>query len=242
VWWQVGLVFVAMVTNQLGIGLGNDWLDSTRDHQAGRKDKPVATGIIAVTVVRNTAIVLGVVALVTSAVLGPLPVVCQAVMLGAGWWYNTHAKGHWSSPLSYLVGFSLLPVFPSLAMPTPILPPWWVVAVAGLLGMSAHFANALPDLPDDAMTGIRGLPQIVGPKASGTITAGGLLVATMLITFLGVDLPAWVRIMSGTIALGIGVFVWVLALRPTPPRMIFPLVMVASAVSTGAIVVEFAGA
>jgi 4-hydroxybenzoate polyprenyltransferase len=241
-WWQVVLVFIAMLTNQLGIGLGNDWLDQARDHTAGRTDKPLATGTISASTARNTAIGLGGVALVASAVLGVAPLVCQVVMLFAGWWYNAHAKSHWTSPLSYLLGFALLPVFPTLAWTPPILPPWWVVAVAGLLGIAAHFANALPDLLDDAVTGIRGLPQIVGPKASGTIAAGMLLIATMLITLLGVGLPVWVRIVSATIALGIGMFSAALAFRPAPPRMIFPLVMVAAGVSAGAIVLEFAGA
>ena len=240
-WWQVLLVFVAMLTNQFGIGLGNDWLDRERDKNVGRRDKPVAIGVIPATTVRNTAIGLGVVALVTSAVLGPLPLACQTVMLFAGWWYNAHAKGHWSSPLSYLLGFALLPVFPTLALAAPALPPWWVVSVAGLLGVSAHFANALPDLLEDASTGIRGLPQILGPKTSGAVTLATLLTATALITALGVGLPVWLRTLAGAIAFGIGAFATSLAFRPKPPRVIFPLVMVAAGVCAVAIALDLAG-
>jgi 4-hydroxybenzoate polyprenyltransferase len=240
-WWQVVLVFVAMLSNQFGIGLGNDWLDRDRDKNVGRRDKPVAIGVIPATTVRNTAIGLGVVALVTSAVLGPLLLVCQVVMLFAGWWYNVHAKGHWSSPLSYLLGFALLPVFPTLALATPTLPPWWVVSVAGLLGVSAHFANALPDLLEDATTGIRGLPHILGPKISGIVTAGSLLATITLITLLGEGLPMWFRVAAGALAVGIGVLAASLAFRPTPPRVIFPLVMGAAAVCVVAIVLDLAG-
>jgi len=240
-WWQVVLVFIAMLSNQFGIGLGNDWLDRERDEKVGRSDKPVATGVITAVTVRNTAIVLGGVAVVTSAVLGPLALLCQAVMLFAGWWYNAHAKGHWSSPLSYLLGFALLPVFPALVLAPPALPAWWVVAVAGLLGVSAHFANALPDLLEDATTGIRGLPQILGPKLSGVVTAAMLLTATVLITLFGVGVPVWLRVIAAAIALGIGVFAATLAFRPRPPRIIFPLVMVAASVCTGAIVAQFLG-
>jgi len=113
--------------------------------------------------------------------------------------------------------------------------------VAGLLGISAHFANALPDLLDDAETGVRGLPQILGPRASGLVTAATLLGATVLIAVFGAALPVWLRVIAGTIALGIALFTVALAFRPTPPRMIFPLVMVAAGVCTGAIVIQFAG-
>jgi 4-hydroxybenzoate polyprenyltransferase len=241
VWWQVVVVFVAMASNQFGIGLGNDWLDHHRDQAVGRSDKPVATGVVSPALVRNTAFALGVLALATSALLGVAPLACQALMLFAGWWYNLWAKAHWSSPVSYLLGFALLPVFPSLAEPDPTLPSWWVVAVAGLLGVTAHFANALPDLLTDATTGIRGLPHILGAKGSGVATAVGLLAATTLIGLFGLGLPVWVRVVAGAIALIIGVFAAALAFRPTPPRIIFPLVMVAAAVSTGAIVADLLG-
>jgi 4-hydroxybenzoate polyprenyltransferase len=237
-WWQVVVVFVAMVTNQFGIGLGNDWIDADRDMRSGRGDKPVAAGIIPAATVRNTAIVLGTVALGASALLGPWPLLCQAVMLGAGWWYNLHAKSHWSSPLSYLVGFGLLPVFPLLALTPPHLPAGWIIAVAGLLGIAAHFANALPDLDEDKNTGIRGLPQLLGPRLSGVLTIVTVSVAAALIGLLGEGLPIWVRVLAGALAIGTASVAGVLAFYPRPPRIIFPLVMVSAAICTLAIVLH----
>lgn len=235
-WWQVFLVFVIMAANQLGVGLGNDWLDAARDKTTGRVDKPIAQGLLGSTVARNVALLLGGLALGLTVFLGWQAVACQAVMLIAGWWYNLHAKRHWSSPLSYLVGFGLLPVFPLLAATPPSLPPWWIIAVAGLLGIAAHFANALPDLISDRETGVLGLPQIFGPKISGVVTVITVTAATALISGAGGGLPLWMRIASGVVAIGASIGAGILAFYPAPPRIIFPLVMVSAAVCTGAIV------
>jgi len=234
-WSQVGVVFVAMLANQTGIGLSNDWWDAPRDTAVGRADKPIANGVIARHHVRNTAVALGVAALIFSASLGLWPAVCQVVMLASGWWYNLHAKGHWSSVVSYLVGFSLLPVFPALALSPASLPPWWVIVVAGLLGGSAHFANALPDLSEDRVSGVRGLPQRVGARASGLALSAGVISATALIAVFGEGLPPWVRVVTTLLALvGIGIATR-LSFSPKPPRIIFPLTMLVAAVCAVAI-------
>ena len=240
-WWQVAVVFLAMVSNQFSIGLGNDWLDRDRDIRAQRTDKPLATGQLSATVARNVAVGLGIAALAFSALLGWWAVMCQAGILFAGWWYNIHAKSHWSSPLSYLVGFGLMPVFPATALSPPQIPVWWVVAVAGLLGVGAHFANALPDLIDDAQDHIRGLPQILGAKASGFAIALTVSTATAVISFAGAGLPVWLRVVTAVTTVGAALNATALAFRRTPPRIIFPLVMASAAICTLAIVWWFVG-
>ena len=236
-WWQVGVVFLAMLANQTGIGLSNDWWDASRDGEAGRADKPIAAGVIVGHHARNTAVALGAAALILSASLGLWPAVCQVVMLASGWWYNLHAKGHWSSVVSYLVGFGLLPVFPALALSPASLPPWWVIAVAGLLGVSAHFANALPDLSDDRVSGVRGLPQRMGARGSGFALSAGVISATALIAVFGEGLPVWMRVVTTLLAVvGIGIATR-LAFSPQPPRIIFPLTMLVAGVCTVAIAV-----
>jgi 1,4-dihydroxy-2-naphthoate octaprenyltransferase len=52
----------------------------------------------------------------------------------------------------------------------------------------------LPDLEDDAATGIRGLPHRLGPRAVGLVIAGALAAASICL-LLGVgpvDSPAWI--------------------------------------------------
>jgi 4-hydroxybenzoate polyprenyltransferase len=237
-WWEVLVVFTAMLANQTGIGLGNDWFDSARDRAVGRTDKPIASGRIALAHALTVAIGLGVAALALSALLGVWALVCQVVMLTAGWWYNLHAKGHWSSPVTYLVGFGLLPVFPLVASSPPEVPSWWIVVVAALLGMSAHFANALPDLHEDATLGLQGLPHRLGARASGLVLSGGIILATVLIAIVPPALPLWLRIATSTLALSGGLLATALAFRPTPPRVIFPLVMATAVVCVAAIVIS----
>jgi 4-hydroxybenzoate polyprenyltransferase len=52
-----------------------------------------------------------------------------------------------------------------------------------LLGVAAHLANVLPDLREDAVTGVRGLPHRLGPKATALAGAGILLAASAVILF-----------------------------------------------------------
>jgi 4-hydroxybenzoate polyprenyltransferase len=137
------------------------------------------------------------------------------------------------------MGFGLLPIFPTLALTPVALPPGWVIVVAGLLGISAHFANALPDLHTDAAQGIRGLPQVLGPRLSGTVLVVGVVGATLAITVFGTTLPLWVRVLTAALALLAAVIAAALAVRPIPPRVIFPLVMASAVVCTGAIAAHF---
>jgi 4-hydroxybenzoate polyprenyltransferase len=81
--------------------------------------------------------------------------------------------------LPYAVSFGALPAFVVLALPGAPAPPAWQVAGGALLGAGAHFANVLPDLADDARTGVRGLPHRLGATGSAVAAAGLLLVATL---------------------------------------------------------------
>ena len=56
-----------------------------------------------------------------------------------------------------------------------------MVAAGALLGVGAHFVNVLPDLADDAATGVRGLPHRLGAKHSSALAAGVLVAATVVI-------------------------------------------------------------
>jgi 4-hydroxybenzoate polyprenyltransferase len=208
--------------------LGNDWLDADADRQVGRTDKPIAAGIISTDAARNTSFGLAGIALILSGTLGLWPLVCQLFMLGAGWWYNLYAKRNLSSVASYAAGFALLPVFPMLALAPAQLPAGWVVVVSALLGATAHFANALPDLTEDATLGVRGAPQRLGAKLSGLVILVGLTLATAISASSATMVPGWLRFSMAGVALLAGALAARLAFRPTPPRVIFPIVIVAA--------------
>jgi 4-hydroxybenzoate polyprenyltransferase len=93
------------------------------------------------------------------------------------------------SPLPYLVSFGALPAF--VVLGKPAVPPWWLVAAGSLLGGGAHFVNVLPDLADDARTGVRGLPQRLGATGSWLAGGGLLLAATAVLVFAPPGAPSW---------------------------------------------------
>ena len=176
---HVVLVGAAVLCGQLTIGWTNDVVDSERDRTVGRADKPVAAG----EVTRRTTAVAAVTALVAcvvlSAALGWRAALCHVVLLvGSGLAYDLGVKSTVWSWLPYAVAFGSLPAVPTLAQDPPVLPPWWMVAAGSLLGVGAHLVNVLPDLEDDAATGVRGLPHRLGAQVSRWAAAVVLLAAS----------------------------------------------------------------
>lgn len=157
------VVTLAVAAGQLSIGWSNDLLDADRDALVGRSDKPLARGAVPARLVRWATTT----ALVTCV---GLSLACgwrsAAVHLGLGvamgWAYNLGLKRTLASALPYAVAFAGLPAVVSLALPDHRWPPPWMVLTGALLGVGAHLLNALPDLADDAVTGVRGLPQRLG--------------------------------------------------------------------------------
>jgi protoheme IX farnesyltransferase len=88
------------------------------------------------------------------------------------------------SVVPYFCAFAMVPAFVGLGLRSPHLPPWWVMAGAGLLGAGAHFTQVLPDLAGDELTGVRGLPQRLGYGGSVAATTG-LIAAGALVAGLG---------------------------------------------------------
>jgi 4-hydroxybenzoate polyprenyltransferase len=165
------LLATAVLSGQLSIGWCNDAVDADRDAAAGRRDKPLARAAIGR---RTVAIAAGcalAVCLPASLLLGPVAGVVHLVAVGAGWAYDLRLKATLASGLPYLVAFGLLPAVATWALPHAGWPPSGVVAGAALLGLAAHFANTVGDAVADAATGVRGLPQRVGPTKSLLITA-----------------------------------------------------------------------
>lgn len=177
----VVLIGLAVLTGQLTIGWLNDLVDAGRDRAVGRPDKPIAAGAISA---RTVAVATG----LAAAACVPLSLACgvaagaaHLVAVGAGWAYDLGLKSSRLSVLPYLVCFGLLPVFVVLALPGAPVPPWWLPVAGALLGAGAHFANVLPDLDDDAATGVRGLPHRVGRRTGRGIAAALLLAATVVL-------------------------------------------------------------
>ncbi|TCK25567.1 UbiA family prenyltransferase [Pseudonocardia endophytica] len=187
----VVLVALAVLSGQLSIGWLNDLLDADRDIATGRTDKPLAAGEVGRrTVGVATGAAVAVCAVLSVWAAGPAGGLLHLVAVGAGLAYDVRLKSTPFSLLPYLVCFALLPVFVVAALPGSPLPPWWLPVAGGLLGGGAHFANVLPDLDDDAATGVRGLPHVLGARGSRVAAAVLLLGATLVIA-LAAPVPVW---------------------------------------------------
>jgi 4-hydroxybenzoate polyprenyltransferase len=178
------LVTGAVFTGQLSIGWSNDYIDADRDRASLRSDKPLATDAIAPSTVGIAAALAVLCTMALSALLGwPSGAVALLTVLTA-WVYNLGLKGTVLSWLPYAVAFGLSPAIATLAASPPRWPAAWVLSVGVLLGIAAHLGNVLPDLGDDAATGIRGLAHRIGARATA-LTAAGLLLAASVVILVG---------------------------------------------------------
>jgi 4-hydroxybenzoate polyprenyltransferase len=177
------LVTSAIFTGQLSIGWSNDYIDAEPDAAVRRSDKPVASGAVAPRVAGIAAGVALVLMLALSGALGWPGGGAALVATACGWAYNLGLKATVLSWLPYAIAFGMLAAVATLSASAPRWPAPWALAAGALLGVAAHLANVLPDLGQDAATGVRGLPHRLGPKATALAGAGLLLAASAVILF-----------------------------------------------------------
>jgi 4-hydroxybenzoate polyprenyltransferase len=223
--WRIILLGFVMLLNQLSVGFSNDWIDASRDREAGRTDKPIATGAISVGVIRVSAWVCFGLALVLPLPLGLWAVLVHAIMLISAWHYNAWLKNTPFSVVPFVVSFGLLPAIVTLSLPTPLLAAWWALGAGALLGIAAHFANVLPDFETDRATGIRGLPHRLGARVSGLVIALSLAAASALLLVGAPDLLHWAGFGVGV---AIAIACVVLVLRGQVSRLLFRLIIAAA--------------
>lgn len=238
-WWRLLLLGLAFLANQASVGLSNDWLDAERDRAVGRKDKPVAAGRIRAGTVRTAAFVTALLAVALTVPLGWAATAAHTAFILSAWSYNAGLKSTVVSVLPYVVSFGLLPLVVTLAAAEPALASPWAMAAGALLGVSAHFANVLPDLEDDRATGIRGLAHRAGPRTSGLVIAGSLAAASLCIVVgLGDPPPAAWAGLALSLVLAVGCAVLVLRGRST--RLIFRLIIAGALIDV--VLLSIAGA
>ena len=221
------LVGLAVLTQQFSVGLSNDWLDAGRDKAVARIDKPLAQGIVSVDLVRTASLVAAVTALALAFALGTAAFLLMFPMLAIGWVYNLGLKATGFSVVPYIIGFGILPAFVTLSGQEPALPPIWVMIVAGVFGVAAHFANTLPDLLADKKTGVRALPHILGQAASALVIAVSASSASLILVSQSSKLVPVISIGGLGLTVVLSLLASVLALRPNPPKLVFHLLLLA---------------
>jgi 4-hydroxybenzoate polyprenyltransferase len=233
------LVFIglAMLAGQLSVGFSNDWIDAERDRAVGRPDKPVALGWISVAAVRTAAWVSVALMALFTIPLGWESGLALLLAVVLAWTYNLGLKKSVFSVVPYFLSFGSLPAIVTLARPTPAWPALWALGVGGLLGIAGHFANTLPDLEDDAVTGVTGLPQRLGRRWSSAITYVVLLAGSAL-EFFG---AGGLGFLPADIGLGLSIVIAVVGITmiPRPTRLHFRLIIFAAMIDV--VVLIFAG-
>ncbi|HVE64538.1 MAG TPA: UbiA family prenyltransferase [Mycobacteriales bacterium] len=173
--WSSAGVGLAVLAGQLSVGWSNDWIDCERDRASGREEKPIVSGLVGERTVAVAAVGAVLACVPLSYASGPRAGTAHLAGVAIAWGYNLGLKSTVLSALPYVVAFGLLPVLVTGGLPSAPDPPWWAIGAAALLGAGAHFANTLPDLADDARTGVRGLPHRLG--ASGSVIAAAVLLS-----------------------------------------------------------------
>jgi 4-hydroxybenzoate polyprenyltransferase len=169
------LLAAAILAGQLSIGWANDYVDADRDRVVGRADKPLARRALPDGAVGLAASIALLADVPLSLALGTRPGAAHLAAVGGAWLYDTWLKPTVASLVPYAVSFGLLPVVIAGSLPGAPRPRLLIVVAAALMGLAAHFANTVGDTADDARTGVRGLPQRIGP--AGSLALSALLVA-----------------------------------------------------------------
>jgi len=230
--WRLAVLTAAVLFGQLSVGISNDAFDAERDRAVGRRDKPLARGDVSVRAGWVGASVCLALALALSAPLGWRMLAAHAVTIGSAWAYNAGLKSGPFSVVPFVVSFGLFPSLAPLSAPDPAFAAGWAWIAGAALGVAVHLTNVLPDLDDDASTGVRGLPHRLGARASAVLSAVAVVagaVAVLLGTSGGdlaaVPVVSWV--LFGAVVLVAGWTVVQALVRP-PSRVLFRLVMLAA--------------
>jgi 4-hydroxybenzoate polyprenyltransferase len=181
-------VAAAVLASQLAVGWCNDAVDAARDTAVGRPDKPIVAGTVSRRTVAVAAVVAAAAAVPLALLSGALAGSVATLGLASALLYNWPLKFTVASVLPYAVSFAALPTFVVLGVSRA---PWWLATAGALLGAGAHFANVLPDLDDDARTGVRGLPHRLGARTSAAAAGALLFAATAALAFGPPGPPSW---------------------------------------------------
>ena len=227
---------VAVVVGQASIGWANDYVDAGRDRAAVRKDKPVAAGEIPDRVVGTCAAIALVADVPLSLAVGWRAGAAHLVAVGSAWLYDLWLKTTWASWSPYVLSFGLVPVIVAAALPGSPLPQATLVVAGSCCGVAAHFANTIGDAADDALTGVRGLPQRIGPAASTVVAAAFVAVASvLLVVATDAAVPA---LAAAVLGVAVAVVMPLLVRRAAGRHVAFRLVIAAVAVLVVAFVVS----
>lgn len=178
---RAALLALVVLVGQASIGWANDYVDAPLDRAAGRRDKPIAERAVGRELVGVAALTALAGDVPLSLALGWRAGAAHVVAVGSAWHYDMWLKRTSASVAPFALSFGLVPVIIAAMLPGSPLPRASIVAAGAACGVAAHFSNTLPDVDADAMTGVRGLPQRLGPTVSTGVAAAFVAVASVLL-------------------------------------------------------------
>ena len=186
-WWEGPALVITfgVFCGQLVVGWSNDIVDYKDDLLHNRQKKPLVSGQISLRLLQNSLRFMLPLAIVVN-LFGPLGFVgggLSVLAIGLAVAYNFYFKFTIFSWLPYAIAFGALPS--CMALSKELAPEMWMWLGGALLGTAAHFLNVVKDMDEDRVSGIKGLPQRLGTKAS-VVTAIALIAlaaAVILLTF-----------------------------------------------------------
>ena len=196
------VLFVVAFTGQCSVGWSNDAADAGLDALAKRVEKPTVQGAVSPTQLWYAASIAAVISIGLSWLLTWQSALLYGVALGSAWIYNLALKATWASFVPYAVSFGLLPAIVTVAGSPSHWPPRSVMLGAVLLGVGAHFINTLKDVSHDHTTGVRGLPQMMGPGLSLWVGVACTAMSLSLF-FLAAHVSSWALMVMIAGALGL---------------------------------------
>jgi 4-hydroxybenzoate polyprenyltransferase len=190
-WWEGPSMVIAFAffCGQLVVGWSNDLIDYQDDLRHNRLNKPLVAGLITPKYLQRWLQVMIPIAILFN-LFGPLGFIGGGLSLFAVGWavaYNFYFKFNVFSPLPYAVAFAALPS--CMAISKELMPPLWMWLGGALFGVAAHFLNVIKDMKQDNQSGIKGLPQRVGTKASVVIAVVLIASAITLLVLSDLSLP-----------------------------------------------------
>ena len=193
-WWEGPALVIAfgVFCGQLVVGWSNDVIDYQDDLLHNRQKKPLVSGQISLRLLQNSLRFILPIAIVIN-LFGPLGFIgggLSVLAIGLAVAYNFYFKFTIFSWLPYAIAFAALPS--CMALSKGQMPALWMWLGGALLGSAAHFLNVIKDMEQDKASGIKGLPQRFGTRASlvAAIVLIATFVAVLLLTFTSLPVAA----------------------------------------------------
>jgi 4-hydroxybenzoate polyprenyltransferase len=199
----------AMTLLQASIGALNDIVDAPAD-AIGQPWKPIPGGRVAARTARLVVAGAAASGLLLALLAGPATLVVALAVLAVGYGYDVRLKGTPWSWLPFAAGIPLLPVFAWVGA-AATLPAVFGVVIPGAVAAGAGLAlgNALVDVDEDRLAGVRSPAQVWGAAStswlSSILLAGVAVVASATAVLLGLGfLPVVVSAGLGATAVVAG--------------------------------------